>query len=262
MDVTSFEHPAVPGPRGRRLVARAYRGLPRPVRLVAWAVAVIVAGAVIGMSFPAAMRSVGTAVALAPDRLAWYTARVTGFVAYGAIAGSVVYGLLLSTRLLDAIAHRPVTFHLHRDLALVGLGLSALHGVVLLADRTFAFTFAAIAVPFASPYAAVAVGIGQVAFYLVAVVTVSFYVRGRIGQRAWRAVHYATFLAFVGVTAHGIAAGSDSGQAWAAWIYLAPIAAVVFLVTYRIAVAVAERRTSGQGGTILVEEPTARGAAR
>ena len=47
-----------------------------------------------------------------------------------------------------------------------------------------------------------------------------------------------TFLAFAGATVHGISAGSDSGQAWAFWIYLTPIAATVFLLTYRIVLSV------------------------
>jgi sulfoxide reductase heme-binding subunit YedZ len=254
-----FEHPAAARPRERHAVAPAYRGLPRPLRLVAWALAAVAAGAVIGTYFPAAMRLLGSAVALAPDKLAWYAARVTGFLAYFAMAGSVLYGLLLSTKLLDAIAHRPVTFRLHRDLALAGLALSGVHGVALLADRTFAFTLPAIAVPFASPYAPVAVGIGQLAFYVAAVATATFYVRRVIGQRAWRAIHYLTFLAFAGVTGHGIAAGSDTGAPWAAWPYVAAIACVVFLFAYRLVVALAARRASRHASQVLVVDAARRG---
>ena len=44
-----------------------------------------------------------------------------------------------------------------------------------------------------------------------AIVVGSFYVRRQIGQRAWRTLHYVTFLAFLGATAHGVMAGTDSG---------------------------------------------------
>ena len=74
------------------------------------------------------------------------------------------------------------------------------------------FTFAQILVPGLAPHAPVAVAFGQVALYLTAIVTASFYVRRRIGQRTWRTFHYPTFLVFVGVTVHGIAAGSDSAR--------------------------------------------------
>ena len=219
-----------------------YRGLPRPVLALAWLATAAVLGAAIGATLPAALRLLGATAALAPGMLAWYGVRATGFLAYFAVAGSVIYGLLLSTRLLDAIAHRPVSLALHKDLALAGLALSALHGVMLLGDHTFPFTATAILVPFASPYAPAAVGVGQLAFYLVAIVTGSFYVRQQIGQRAWRAIHYLTFLGFIGVTVHGIGAGSDSAAPLAIWAYLVPVAAVAFFLTYRIVVSLGSRR--------------------
>jgi sulfoxide reductase heme-binding subunit YedZ len=227
-------------PRLRR--GPAYRGLPRPVGVAAWLATAAILGAVVGATLPASLRSLGATAALAPDKLAWYGVRATGFLAYFAIAGSVIYGLLLSTRLLDAVAHRPVSLALHKDLALAGLALSALHGLLLLGDHTFAFTTAAILVPFASPYAPVAVGVGQLAFYLLAIVSGSFYVRRQIGQRTWRLIHYLTFLGFVGVTVHGIAAGSDTAAPLAIWAYLVPIATVAFFLTYRLVVSIAARR--------------------
>ena len=234
-------------PRLRR--APAYRGLPRPLVVIGWVATAVILGAAIGATLPPALRLLGATAALAPDMLAWYGVRATGFLAYFAIAGSVVFGLLLSTRLLDAVAHRPVSLTLHKDLALAGLALSALHGLMLLGDHSFAFTVTAILVPFASPYAPVAVAIGQFAFYLVAIVMGSFFVRGQIGQRAWRLIHYLTFLGFLGVTAHGIGAGSDSAAPLAIWAYLVPVAAVAFLLTYRVVVSIAARRDRAQTGT-------------
>jgi methionine sulfoxide reductase heme-binding subunit len=224
----------------------AYRGLPRPLRIAVWVTYVVVLGIVINATFPGAMRLFGAAAALAPGKLAWYGVRATGFLAYFAVTGSVIYGLMLSTKLLDAIAHRPVSFALHKDLATVGLALSGFHGLLLLGDQTFAFTPRAILLPFAAPYAPVAVGVGQLAFYVVATVTGSFYVRRQIGQRVWRLIHYLTFLAFVGVTAHGISSGSDTGAPWAVWVYLVPTASVVFLFVYRVVASIAERRANAR----------------
>ena len=225
-----------------------YRGLPRPVQAVAWLALAAILGSVIGATLPEALRALGATAALAPGKLAWYGVRATGFLAYFAVAGSVIYGLLLSTKLLDAIAHRPVSFALHKDLALVGLALSGLHGLLLLGDHTYTFTPAAIAIPFASPYAPAAVAVGQLAFYVMAIVTGSFYVRRQIGQRAWRTIHYLTFLGFVGVTLHGITSGSDTAAPWATWAYLVPTAAAVFFLVYRVVVSVSQRRgTRGPG---------------
>ena len=157
------------------------------------------------------------------------------------LAASVLYGLLLSTKILDAIAHRPVSFALHKDLAIVALLFATLHGALLIADQSFPFTPRAILVPFASPYSPISVGVGQLTFYLTAIVTASFYIRRQIGQRAWRLLHYLTFVAFIGASAHGVASGSDSGTPWAFWIYVIPIAAAVFFLTYRIVVSLSSR---------------------
>ena len=219
-----------------------YRGLPRPVRYVAWSTGAVVVGSVLGATAPNALRNIGAVAALHPGLLGWYSVRALGFLAYIILAASVLYGLLLSTKLLDAIAHRPVSFALHKDLAIAALLAAALHGTLLITDQSFSFTPRAILVPFESPYAPVLVGIGQLTFYAMAIVTASFYVRRHIGQRAWRTLHYVSFLAFAGATLHGISAGSDSGQAWAFWIYLIPIAATVFLLTYRIVLSASTHR--------------------
>jgi predicted ferric reductase len=200
--------------------------------------------------------------------LAWYSVRALGFLAYIVLAGSVLYGLLLSTKILDAIAHRPVSFALHKDLAIVALILGTLHGGLLTLDQSFSFTPASLIVPFASPYSPITVGIGQLTLYATAVITASFYVRRHIGQRAWRLLHYVTFLAFIGATAHGVASGSDSGTTWAFWLYLIAVAAAVFLITYRVVISLAARRhrrpigrPSGAGAPIAPRGPLDRPGA-
>ena len=241
--------------RPSRAAGPVYRGLPKLLRFALWVALAIVAGGVLGATAPTALRRLGAVAALQPGLLAWYTVRALGFLAYLVVAGSVVYGLLLSTKILDAIAHRPVSFALHKDLAIVGLVLAMLHAVVLLADQSFAFTPSAILVPFASPYAAIWVGIGQLTFYGLAVVTVSFYVRRQIGQRAWRLLHYLTFLVFIGAIGHGVMAGSDAGAAWAFWLYLVPGAAAVFLLVYRIVVSVSGRISASESERPVAVSP-------
>ena len=178
-------------------------------------------GIVLGGTLPQTMALVVNAIATQHDTLPWYASRLLAFLAYLAITGSVVYGLLLSTKLLDVVAHRPISFALHQDLASIGLGLAAVHAALLALDRTDPFTLAQLFVPFASPYRPVWVGFGQLALYLSAVVVGEFYVRRRIGQRAWRLLHGVTFAIFAGATVHGVAAGTDSGTPWAGWTYVA-----------------------------------------
>ncbi len=219
-----------------------FRGLDPRTQYVRWGLFAVAVGIVIGATGPAAVRALALAWETNRSSLPWVLERGFAFAAYGAMAGSVVYGLLLSTKILDAIAHRPITFNLHQDLASFGVAFAGVHGILLVLDKSVPFSLGQVAVPGLAPYAPLWVGAGQVAFYLMAAVVASFYVRRRIGQRAWRLLHYLTFLAFVGATAHGLGAGTDSGNAWAWWLYVGASVAVVFLFGYRVTTAIAARR--------------------
>lgn len=214
-----------------------FRGLSPLTSVARWGLAAVALGMVLGTTGPAALRLVLGAVGDGGSSLPWIASRVVGFLAYFAIAGSVVYGLLLSTKLLDVVAHRPITFALHQDLASFGLGLAAIHGALLGLDTTVPSSLTQLLVPFATPYRPLWVGLGQVSLYLIAAVVASFYARRRIGQRAWRRLHYATFLAFVGTTVHGLFSGTDT-DSWGRAIYLAATAVVVFLFVYRLVLAI------------------------
>ncbi|MFN8619407.1 MAG: hypothetical protein U0869_01510 [Chloroflexota bacterium] len=216
-----------------------YRGIPRPVRFLLWTLFVVAIGAVLALTGRDALTSVSGWIATEHDRLPWYATRLLALLAYLAIAGSVIYGLLLSTGILDRFAQRTVSFTLHQDLSGIGLGLAMVHAAILMIDTSVPYTPLEVLVPFAGPYRNVWVGLGQLSLYLTAIVMASFYLRKRIGQKRWRTLHYVTFLAFVGATAHGLMAGTDTAAPWAFWGYLLATAIVMFLFVYRIVLAVA-----------------------
>ncbi len=193
------------------------------------------------------------------DRLPWYVTRISALLAYLALTGSVIYGLLLSSKLLDRIAHRAVSFTLHQDLSSIGLALALVHAAVLMIDRSVPYSPSEVIVPFSGPYRPLWVGVGQITLAVTIVVLVSFYVRRWIGQPAWRRLHYLTFAVFVGATVHGLMAGTDTQAPWVFLGYLVMTVVVVFLLTYRIALAVGSSRAApaaaagespaGRGGT-------------
>jgi len=62
---------------------------------------------------------------------------------------------------------------------------------------------------------------GQIGLYLMAVVGLSFYVRGVTGQRFWRLIHYLSFVIYLLGLAHGVGSGTDTTTAWASDMYWA-----------------------------------------
>ena len=176
------------------------------------------------------------------ERLPWYATRITALLSYLALSASTIYGLLLSTKLLDRVAHRPISFTLHQDLAGIGVALALVHAAVLMIDRSVPYTPYELVVPFAGPYRPLWVGIGQITMGLALLVLLSFYVRKRIGTRSWRTIHYLSFVAFAGATVHGLMAGSDTSAGWVYAGYLTLTVIVVFLTTYRIVLALGTRK--------------------
>ena len=218
-----------------------YRGLNPRTRPLRWGLYGLALIAVVVITGPSAVQSFGAWLSTESSRVPWYATRLFGMLAYWALALSVAYGLLLSSGLLDAIAHRTVSFTLHQDLAAVGLGLAMVHGAVLSLDHTVPYNLAQLLVPFYGPYRPVWVGLGQIAFYLSVTVYLSFNVRRRIGQRAWRSLHYVTFLAYLGATAHGLMSGTDTSAPWAFWSYVVSGLAIAFLFAYRVTASVLDR---------------------
>jgi DMSO/TMAO reductase YedYZ heme-binding membrane subunit len=85
----------------------------------------------------------------------------------------------------------------------------ALHAVALLFDPSIHFGLAAVLVPLTAPWHPAAVAAGVVAGWLALMLAVSFRMRRWIGQRGWRRLHYASFLAFLLSVGHALVAGTD-----------------------------------------------------
>ena len=145
---------------------------------------------------------------LAGMPVAWLLARAAGLVAFGVLTLSVWVGLGMSTRIV-APRYRARLLGWHRTLAWAGLWLVGLHVAALLADPTLHFTPAAALLPFAAPWRPAAVAAGVLAGWLSLALAASFRFRKVIGQRGWRRLHFASFLAFVLALCHALASGTD-----------------------------------------------------
>lgn len=165
----------------------------------------------------------------------WYISRATAFVAFGLIWLSMLAGLGITSRLSRAWPGLPSTYELHRYTALLGLGFGLVHALVLLGDQYIGYTLAELLVPFlGSNYRPAWVGFGQVALYGLAVVAFSFYLKDRLGVRAWRLIHMLSFALFLMSGIHGLQSGTDSTNLWAQILYWGSLASVGGLSVYRV----------------------------
>jgi methionine sulfoxide reductase heme-binding subunit len=167
------------------------------------------------------------------DPTFWILARSTGVVSYGLLSCTVLAGLTAKSRPVRSMSPA-ATVDLHRFLSLLALMAVALHGIFLALDKSVPIPIVALLVPGTSPYRPLWVALGVLGAELMLLIHLSFRFRKRIGVKAWRKLHYATYLVFGGATAHGLMAGTDSSRPWALAMYIAASGAVVALTAWRI----------------------------
>jgi sulfoxide reductase heme-binding subunit YedZ len=170
------------------------------------------------------------------DPTLWILARASGFTAYALLTASLLAGLVLKARPFGRAVRPATVTDLHRFLSLLAVGMLALHGAALALDRAAHVSLTALVVPGITPYRPLWTGLGVAAAELMLLIIVSFSLRRRIGTRAWRRLHWATYATFAAATLHGIGAGTDTGHSWALLVYLTALGAVAAAIAWRILV--------------------------
>jgi predicted ferric reductase len=173
---------------------------------------------------------------LGPDtQIYWFLSRASAIVAYALLWLSMALGLMMTGKMARVWPGMAVSADLHQHVSLLGLAFAFSHAFLLLGDSYIHFNLIRLVFPFASGnYMPFWVGIGQIGFYLWAVVALSYYVRRQIGRRGWRLLHSASFTAFLAALAHGIASGTDSSALWMQSLYWLSGASLLFLGFFRL----------------------------
>jgi sulfoxide reductase heme-binding subunit YedZ len=150
---------------------------------------------------------------------------------------------------------------LHRTLALFAVAFLTLHVLTAILDPYVTIGWAATLLPFASGYRTLAIGLGTLAVDLGGAVLLTSLMRGRLGYRTWRAVHWLAYLAWPVAFVHSLTAGNDLRIWWVALIELGSAAAVATAVLARLLHMVTNRARRGSTGNrppVTTERITAR----
>jgi predicted ferric reductase len=220
-------------------------------RTIALMLLAVAAGAIgAAVLLPAWLPGLSTSLLGPEPKAYWYLARASAFVAFGLLWLSLALGLGITSRLARLWPGGPLAFDVHQYASLLGLVLALFHALILLGDRYIGYTLTQLLVPFAGEsYRPLWVGLGQIGIYLLAIVGLSFYARGLIGRRTWRALHYLSFAVFALVLAHGLASGTDSAEPWARALYWGSAASILYLTVYRVLVSNMARRSAASRPT-------------
>jgi predicted ferric reductase len=179
-------------------------------------------------------------LALDRSQATWYVSRSAGIVAFLMLWLSTVWGLALPAKVLQGKMHGTFVFEFHKFLSLLSIAFLGIHIGILLFDRFLPFSLVQLALPFTSDYRPVWVGMGTIGFYLVLLVTATYYLRDWIGARTFRVIHLFSLVGFLAGVAHGLFAGTDSAFPVMKLIYAGSFLSVVFFTSYWIASRVRE----------------------
>jgi sulfoxide reductase heme-binding subunit YedZ len=174
-----------------------------------------------------------------PNSLLWYTTRGAGAVTLILLSSVVVLGILSTLRVQSDRWPRFLTTGLHRNLALMTLVFLALHIVTAVVDPYTKLGWAAAFIPFSSYYRTLWLGLGVISFELLLAIVVTSLIRGFLGHRAWRLIHWLTYAAWPVGVLHGMGTGTDTWSAWMLGITAACVAGVAMAIVLRL--------TSGAG---------------
>jgi DMSO/TMAO reductase YedYZ heme-binding membrane subunit len=162
----------------------------------------------------------------------WVLTRVGGLTAWVLMAGSVISGLLLSSRLSDWQTR--VLRSSHDWLSGTGVAFVALHVLSLVPEGHVNMSWVDILVPFASPWKPFGIGLGIIALMLLVAVEITSLLRTHLSNRVWKGIHFSSFAMFWGATAHMALVGTDVWHPGIVTVVDLTVLAVFAMTLYRI----------------------------
>jgi len=168
------------------------------------------------------------------DQILWFATRGAGTVSTIMLTASVCLGLVTVGRFQAAGWPRFFNMELHRRVSLLAVVFLVVHVLTAILDPFTKLGIAAALVPLASTYRPVPVALGVVSMYLFIAVIVTSLLRQRVGQRAWRLIHWSSYLMWPTAILHGVFAGTDAFSVWMLVVDAVCLGAVAMSLAWRI----------------------------
>jgi predicted ferric reductase len=169
-----------------------------------------------------------------PSTVLWYTTRATGVVALLLLTGTMVLGILTAGRVRTRSWPAFAQADLHKRVSLLAMVFLAFHVLTSVLDTYVNVGWAAIVVPFASPYRPVWTGLGTVGVDLILAVAISSALRQRISAATWRGIHWLAYGSWPVAMAHSLGMGTDASHLWMDGLAAVCSVAVLASLAWRI----------------------------
>ncbi|WP_430295960.1 ferric reductase-like transmembrane domain-containing protein [Sinomonas sp. B1-1] len=174
------------------------------------------------------------------NEILWAFGRASGIVSLALLTAVLVLGIVSrSGRQLAGLPRFSVAL-VHRSTALTAVTFLVLHVGTLMLDPHAKLGLGDAVVPFLAGWNPFWVGLGTTAFDLVVALVVTGLLRHRLGQRAFRAIHWAAYALWPIAFAHALGSGTDAGSLWFQAYAWACAGAAASAVLWRLSAGFAE----------------------
>jgi DMSO/TMAO reductase YedYZ heme-binding membrane subunit len=181
-------------------------------------------------------------IAATGSQALWYLTRGTGAVTLILLTASVVLGIVNVRRWRPQAWPRFVLDALHQNVSLAVLVLVVVHVLTSLLDGYAPIAVLDAVIPFVGTYRPLWLGLGALALDLLVALTLTSLLRRRIGQRAWRAIHWAAYACWPLALVHSLGTGTDTPISWMLALTVACVLAVIAAAATRVSTGWPEHR--------------------
>jgi len=168
----------------------------------------------------------------------WYVTRSSAIIAWALMVVSVMWGILLSTRVMKPKDNPGWLLDLHRWMSGLTVVFVGLHMFSLYMDNFAHFSIPDLFIPFHSQYTKVAalgawpIALGVLCFYFLIAVQGTSLMMKKLPRKYWKAIHYSSYALVLLVSFHAGWSGTDVR----AWAYRITALTLIFLTTVALIV--------------------------
>jgi len=180
----------------------------------------------------------------------WYLTRASAIIAWALLVISVIWGILLSTRLFQPKDNPAWLMDLHKYLSGLSMIFVLTHMATLYFDSYAHFTIPQLLIPFESQYVKTGLeklnnlptALGVLTFWAMLSVLATSWIMKILPRKFWKGLHYTSYLAVIMVSFHAGWVGTDVR----AWGYRILAIFLIFLTTTATIIRIFMPKTSNQ----------------
>ncbi len=141
----------------------------------------------------------------------WNFTRASANVAWVLVLFTILWGVLLTTRVLRGMDRPAWLRDLHSWLGGLTVCFAAIHMFTLVPDKYVNFEIINLFVPFTNSYRPIPVALGVLGFWTLVAIQGTSLMMKKMSRETWRRIHMLSYPLYAIIVVHSLTAGSDVG---------------------------------------------------